>query len=236
MAKQSKAAVIVKKKVWLPIIVPALFNNQPIGEMYIDEEAQPVGRRVTVSCMTLLGDPQRQNVHISFTISKVENKQLLTQMHGYSIAATAVRKMMRRARDRIDDSFACKTQDGIAVRVKPVLITRAHSKGSVLASIRKQLRLSVVRGIAKLTFLDFMRDLVAHKFQREMQDSLRKIYPLQVCELRDAHIETSEKGLKSVITAPPAPVAPQPPAEQAPAPEAQPEQPAQDEQASETAQ
>lgn len=230
MVKQSKAAIIVKKKVWLPIIAPALFNNQPIGEMYIDEEAQPTGRRVTISCMTLLGDPQRQNVHISFTVSKVENKQLLTQLHGYAIAAAAVRKMMRRARDRVDDSFVCKTQDNVAVRVKPVLITRAHSKGSVLAALRKQLRLTVVRGVAKLTFLDFMRDLVAHKFQREMQDALRKIYPLQVCELRDAHIETSEKALKNILTAPPAPVAPQPPAEQAPAPEAQPEQPAQDEQ------
>jgi ribosomal protein S3AE len=230
MAKQSKAAVLVKKKVWLPIIAPGLFNNQPVGEIYIDEPQNAIGRKVTVSMMALIGDPQRQNVHITFTITKAENNQLLTTLHGYSIAATAVRKMMRRARDRVDDSFACKTQDGIAVRIKPVLITRAHSKGSVLAALRHQLRLTVVRGIAKLSFQDLMRDLVAHKFQREMQDALRKIYPLQVCELRDAHIETNEKGLKNIITAPPAPVAPTPPPAQETPAEQPEEQPTQDEQ------
>jgi len=225
MAKPtSKAAVLVKKKVWLPIIAPALFNNQPIGEIYVEEQSQAVGRHVTVSLMTLTGDPQRQNVHISFSITKAENNQLHTKTIGYTIIPPAVRKMMRRGRDRIDDSFATKCQDGIAVRVKPVLITRGRAKGSVLASLRKQLRGNVVRALAKLTFNDLLKELVAHKLQRELQDSLRKIYPLQVCELRDVHIETSEKGLKNVLTAPAAPAQTQPPAEQPPA-ETQPEQP-----------
>jgi len=216
-AKPSKAAVLVKKKVWLPLIAPALFNNQPIGEMYVDEPQHAVGRRITVSLMTLIGDPQRQSVHISFSITKAENNQLLTQMHGYSIAPVAVRKMMRRARNRLDDSFVVKTQDGIAVRVKPALITRSRTKSSVLAHLKRQMRTTIVRAIAKLTFIDFMRDLVAHKFQRELQDALRKIYPLQTCELRDAHIETREKGLKNILTAPPAPAPTQPPSEQPPA-------------------
>lgn len=83
--------------------------------------------------------------------------------------------------------------------------------------------MTIARALARMKFIDFMRDLVAHKFQRELQDVLRKIYPLQVCELRDAHIETSEKGLKRVLSAPAAPVQPPaelPPAQEAPAPEA----------------
>jgi ribosomal protein S3AE len=213
----SKAAVLVKKKVWLPIIAPALFNNQPIGEMYVEEPAQAIGRRVTVSLMTLTNDPQRQNVLISFDVAKTDNNHLQTKVFGYKITPPAVRKMMRRGRDRVDDSFVVKCNDGVAVRVKPVLITRGRAKGGALAHLRKQLRISTIRGIAKLSFLDFIKDLVAHKFQRELHDSLRKVYPLQVCELRDVHIETSEKGLKSILTAPPAPA--QPPAEQ-PTPEA----------------
>jgi len=58
-----------------------------------------------------------------------------------------------------------------------------------------------------------IRDLVAHKYQRDLQDSLRKIYPLQVCEIRDVHIDLSEAAQKKILTAPPAPVV-QPPAEQ----------------------
>lgn len=205
----AKAALLVKKKVWMPIIAPALFNNQPIGEMYLAEDQSAVGRKVTVSMMVLLGDPQRQNVHMTFEVAKQENGQLLTKVHGFSITPVAVRKMMRRARDRIDDSFMVKTQDGVSIRAKPVLITRARAKGGVLADLRKQLRLNVIRTINKLTFLDLVRDLVAHKYQRDLQDSLRKIYPLQVCEIRDVHIDLSEAAQKKILTAPPAPVQPQ---------------------------
>jgi len=84
--KQSKSAMLVKKKVWVPMIAPALFNNQPIGEMYLTEDANPVGRQVTVSLMTLTGDPQRQNIHISFKISKAENNQLLTTLVNWNWA------------------------------------------------------------------------------------------------------------------------------------------------------
>ncbi len=219
-AKQSKAAVIVKKKVWLPIVAPGLFNNQIMGEMYLTEDANPAGRRVTVSLTVLTGDPQKQNVHISFDVVKKENNQLLTKTVGYSIVPAAVRKMMRRARERIDDSFCVKTQDGIAVRIKPAMITRGRTKGSVLADLRSRMRAFVARSVASLTFIDFIKELVAHKFQRQLQDALRKIYPLQTCELRDAHIETSEKKLKNIIAAPPAAAKPvEKPAE---APEQQP--------------
>ncbi len=203
-AKQSKAAVIVKKKVWLPIVAPGLFNNQVMGEMYLAEDANPAGRRVTVSLTVLTGDPQKQNVHISFDVVKKENNQLLTKTVGYSIVPAAVRKMMRRARERIDDSFCVKTQDGIAVRIKPALITRGRTKGSVLADLRSRMRAFVARSVTSLTFVDLIKDLVAHKFQRQLQDALRKIYPLQTCELRDVHIETSEKKLKNILAAPPA--------------------------------
>ncbi|MEM4246857.1 MAG: hypothetical protein QXR48_03230 [Candidatus Woesearchaeota archaeon] len=203
--KTSKAAVLVKKKSWLPIIAPGLFNNQQIGEMYISEDADPKGRKVTASLTVLTGDPQRQNIHVSFEITKEENKQLLTKVVGYSIIPAAVRKMMRRSRERIDDSFVVKTKDNIAVRIKPVLITRGRTTGGVLKEMRSQMRTFIARAITGMSFVDFIKELVAHKFQKQLQDSLRKIYPLQVCELRDVHIETSEKGLKNIISAPPLP-------------------------------
>jgi ribosomal protein S3AE len=200
--KTSKAAVIVKRKVWLPIIAPGLFNNQPMGEMYIADDSDPKGRQVSVSLTVLTGDPQRQNIHIKFEVTKKENNQILTRTVGFSIVPAAVRKMMRRARERIDDSFVVKSKDGIAVRIKPVLITRGRTTGGVLKEMRAHLRVFVARSLAGLTFIDFIKELVAHRFQRQLQDTLRKTYPLQVCEIRDAHIETSEKGLKNIIAAP----------------------------------
>ncbi len=219
--KTSKAAVLIKKKSWLPIIAPGLFNNQPMGEMHIADDADPAKRIVTVSLMVLTGDPQRQNVHISFEVTKKENNQIFTRTVGYSIVPSAVRKMMRRAKERIDDSFVVKTKDGIATRIKPILITRGRTTSGALKEVRSQMRANIARSVGALLFVDFIRDLVAHKFQRQLQDSLRKIYPLQICELRDVHIETSEKRLKNIITAPPLPAKP---AEEKPEEKAEPVQ------------
>ena len=223
MAKPSKSTVLVKKKVWFPIIAPAIFNNQPVGEMYLEEPQTSVGRKVKVSLMTLTGDPQRQNVHVTFEITKVDNNQLMTKLIGYSIVPTAVRKMMRRGRDRIDESFVTKTSDGVAVRIKPVLITRARISSSILTDLRKQLRSHLIRSVSKLSFNDLMHTVIAHKIQRELHEILRKVYPLQSCEIRHVSIETNEKSLKNIITAPPAPVKPEQPPAEAPA-----EQPAQE--------
>lgn len=198
----SKTALIVKKKAWLQIIAPPLFNNQPIGEIIIEEPEKAIGRRVTVSLMTLTNDPSRQNTHVSFVIKKIENNQCQTTLHGYSIIPVAVRKMMRRSRERIDDSFVTKTKDSIAVRIKPVVITRGRTKGGVLAKLRQQLRLGTIKMANKLAFIDLIQGLVAHKIQREIGQPLNKIYPIQTCELRDVHIETSEKSLKNIIMAP----------------------------------
>jgi len=218
-AKQSKAAVIVKKKVWLPIIAPGLFNNQQIGEIYLAEDANPVGRKVSVSLMVLTGDPQKQNIEVSFEVTKMENRQLLTKVIGYSIIPVAVRKMMRRSRERIDDSFVVKTKDDIAVRVKPVLITRGKTTSSVLRDMRSRMRTAIARSAAGMSFIDLMKDLIAHKFQRQLQDLLKKVYPLQVCEIRGFYIETSEKGLKNIIAAPvAAPKPPEKPSEAQPQP------------------
>ncbi len=203
MAKPtSKSAVLVKKKVWLPIIAPGLFNNQPMGEMYLTEDADPAGRKITVSLTTLTGDPQRQNIHITFAITKKENNQILTKTTGFSIAPAAVRKMMRRARERIDDSFIVKTKDDVAIRVKPILITRGRTKSSVLKEIRTKMRIFVARSASSMTFIDFIKELVAHRLQRQMQDLLRKTYPLQICELRDVFVETNEKAIKNIVVAP----------------------------------
>ena len=214
MAKQTKGALLIKKKLWTPIMAPAIFDNKPIGEIYLEDAQTAIGRKITVSMMILTGDPQRQNVLVSFKIIKAENNQLQTEIIGFAITPVAVRKMMRRGRERISDSFVVKTKDGIALRIKPVLITRGRAKGGVTVYVRKHLRVNILRAVTASNYIDFIQDLISHKFQSELRQKLSKIYPLQICELRDVKIETSEKALKKVINVPaaPAPVA-EPPAE-----------------------
>ena len=45
MAKKQVAKVVVKKKRWVPVIAPKLFNEREIGEMHVEEPKNAVGRK-----------------------------------------------------------------------------------------------------------------------------------------------------------------------------------------------
>jgi len=50
--------------------------------------------------------------------------------------------------------------------------------------------------MGKMTFSDFIRDVVSRKFQKRLQDLLKKIHPLSVCEIRAFNlvIDTKNSG------------------------------------------
>jgi hypothetical protein len=59
-----------------------------------------------------------------------------------------------------------------------------------------------------MPFAELIKSLVAHRLQKEISQPLHRIYPVQICELRDVHIETGEKGLKNIVMAPPEKIQP----------------------------
>lgn len=180
----AKAALLIKKKKWMPILAPKLFNEHVLGETHISEPAQTIGKTVTVSLMTITGDPQRQTIAIGFTMTGVTPTAITTSVTSYSIIPAAVRKAMRKGKEKVEDSFLFTTQDGIVVRAKPLLVTKGKTTGSVLANLRKTLKTALGKIISTTPFETLIQDLVSHKLQKNLSDMLRKIYPLSVCEIR----------------------------------------------------
>jgi ribosomal protein S3AE len=68
----------------------------------------------------------------------------------------------------------------------------------------------VVGRVARLKYDEFMADLISHKFQSSVRESLHKIYPLKICEIR--HVSITEKGKGHIPQV--APLAEQPKAEE----------------------
>lgn len=200
MAKPSKGSIVVKKKMWIPVIAPPIFNNAQIGETYLESPDLAIGRKMHVGLNTITGDPQRQNIQINFKIVKKQDNGLVTEVLGYSISPNSMRKMMRRRRSKIVDSFVVKTKDGQTVRIKPFVITRNKTTGSVRSALRRQLRVTIAKRVSELAFSDVIKELVARRFQRGINDRLRKVYPVQICEIKQFSIETSKK---TVVVAPP---------------------------------
>ncbi len=193
MAKPAAAAVIVKKKRWVQIQAPKLFNEQIIGESFVGEPQELVGRHVTVSLMILTGDPQKQSVSVSFKITGVNNGMVTSELIGYQLVPSAAKKLMRRERSKIDDSFIVETSDKKYIRVKPMIITRGRTTNSVLALMTKLERAFIAKTISTMDFESFVRDVVQKKLQHGIGQLLRRLYPVAACEIRQMELIPAEK-------------------------------------------
>lgn len=183
MVTKGKAAVI-KKKRWVVILAPKIFNEQPIGETYISEFSEAQGRDASVSLTAITGDPQKQNIVLSFTMNGNTANAITTVSTGYRLTPAAVRKTMRRSKSKIEDSFKLTTSDNIPTIIKPVLVTKNRTNGAVLRNLRRTLKAYLTKKVTTTTFENMLLDLVMHKLQRELQDTLKKVYPLSTCEIK----------------------------------------------------
>lgn len=183
-AKQLK----IKKKRWVQIVGPALIKHMPLGETFVGEPEEAVGRTINVSLMALTGDPKRQSTHVSFFIDGVKEGVLTTSVRGMELLPSTVKRLVRRGKERVDDSFDAVTKDGMKLRIKPLVITRGSTARSICSRIKHKARDLVVRAMARSTLDQFWEDLVNSKVQKEMGHALSKIYPVQACDIRSFKI------------------------------------------------
>ncbi len=205
MAKGTAKAVVIKKKRWVPIHASKLFNEQIIGESFVGEPQELVGRCVTVSLMGLTGDPQKQSVSVSFKITGIQDNKVVSELIGYQIVPSAAKKMMRRGKSKIEDSFIVETSDKKLIRVKPIIVTRGRTTHNVLSTMSKLQRAYIAKMISKMDFESFVKDVVLKKMQHGLAQLLKRLYPVGACEIRMMEFIPTEKvkelGLK--ITLPP---------------------------------
>lgn len=183
----------LKKKQWYPIVAPKQFDNAVLGESLAYEPQQMLGKTLSHSLMNLINDTKRQNISIHFKVVEVEGSTAKTSIVGYEIVPSSVKRFVRKASEKMDLSFNCETADNVFLRVKPLVITRADVKGSIAAKMRNFIIAHLIRTIKKISYEDFLGELISHKLQSEMRAVLNKIYPVKVCEIRYAGIEAREK-------------------------------------------
>ena len=195
MAKKATKAVKGRKKKWVAVLAPKVFNEQPIGEMHLYETNEGIGRKVSVSLMTLTNDFKKQGIYLTFLITGMRGENLTTELTAFKFSTSTIKKMTRRRRALVNDSFLAVTADGKTVRIKPFVITRSKTSNSVLTKIRHAIRGYTIRTLRKTRYDNFVQDLVARRFQRNIYSAARKVHPVSTCEVRWMKIEEKkEKG------------------------------------------
>ena len=170
----------IKKKQWYPIIAPE-FGNVVLGESPVYEPQQLLGKTLRCSLMNLINDVKRQNINIYFKVVEVENNTGKASIIGYEIVPSSVKRLVRRNSEKMDTSFICETADNLSLRVKPLLITKADVKGSIAAKLRNNAEAYLIKTIKKIKYEEVLGDIISHKLQSVMKETLNKTYPLRIC-------------------------------------------------------
>jgi len=183
-----------KKKKWIPILAPEMFQNKYIGEVLLEDASALMKRTVKVNMMQLLGDMKKQNVNVMFRVIDIKEGKGITRAEKFEISAFSLKRLAKREKDKLSDSFVVKTADGKLVRIKPVMVTNNMTNGAVLAALIQTCRAVCKEIVNKTKFDQLILDLVTYKFQKDVRDTLHRVYPLRNFDIRMLELETKKKN------------------------------------------
>ncbi len=187
MAKAKPKGQVVdtwKRKRWYRVLAPKIFNEQVVGETPSLDPAIVAGRTISSNLMHLTRDMKKQNMNVVFEIDRVMGETAYTSVKSFEINPSSIKRFVRRGKERIDCSFICTTADSKKARIKPLLITSGHVKGSAATALRKK-TMEFLKNRIKNTKRDILVQEVMHnRLQKSLKDALKKIYPIKICEIR----------------------------------------------------
>lgn len=194
MAKvKAKVTTKIKKKFWFPIVSPKIFNNQQLGEIYLDSIEQAIGRMMWYPLKEITENMRDQSVYLKFLIKNASGNTLNTEMIGYKLVPSSLKRMVRRKNDRSDDSFVVETSDNKKVRIKTIILTAHNTKNSISTKLKKAMIVKMTEEIKKINFGNLIDKLIASKIQMEMKKFLTKMYPVKIFAVKYMGLE-KEKG------------------------------------------
>jgi len=187
-----------KKKLWVPIVAPQIMQFRNIGEAYTVDPKSLIGKTISINLSLVTGDRSHKDFTGKFKITEVGDNAK-TELMSFELSPSIVGRTIKKGRERVDDSFVVKTKDNIDVRVKPYFQTNGYIPHSVQRSLLKAIKEYANEFSKSRTYVEFARDVLGHKLQKEIKIKTNKITSIKFIEIRKFVKEIVEKA--SVKTA-----------------------------------
>ena len=187
MAKKvitKKARVSILKKRWYAVQAPVVFNTVLFGETLAADPESLSGRRIKTNLGTVLRATKKQNVEVCFKITEVQGNTCMTELVSMEILPPHVRRLVKRAKKRVDDSFLVTTKDNVKVRLKPLLLVKDNVQHSLLTSLRFISRDFFTKIAQETSFNEFVNKVLMGDVYRDLKLELKKVYPVSTVEMR----------------------------------------------------
>jgi len=182
--KKKDSKISVKKKRWYSITAPKVLNNVVVGETPASDPKLLEGRVVTVNLSSVTRNMKRQSTEVKFRITEVKGNDCVTEFVGYQIQPAHVKRLVKRAKCRVDDSFVIESKDKVKVRLKPLVLTRDKTQKGVLSAVRLGAKEHLTKRLKGMEYSEFLNKLLIGEVQKDLKNSLKKIYPIGIVEIR----------------------------------------------------
>lgn len=196
--KKKVSRIKVIKKNWYKIAAPKLFSFKELGEIYVNTPEKALGRVMSYSLKELTGNIKDQSAYLAFRLVKVDGNVLQTQLVGYELTPSSIKRFVRKNTDRLDDYFVFTTKNSQEVLVKTVIITLHKTKRSVQAKLKRELQKTLQEEIGKGDLDAFIENVVNYKFKSLLQKRMHQIYPVKEAAIRLIKLKETENGAKVV--------------------------------------
>jgi len=171
------------------VIAPNELSKVELGEICAFSLEDTINKTLKLNLMTITKDPKKQNIRVILKIVECKNNQAFTIFHGYELQPSYIKKLTKKDKMKVEDSFIVKTKDGIKLRVKILLFTRLKTNHSYGTKIRNAIRSYMTKKAEEDMFTNIIGLLLNQSLHREIKNIANKIYPVNVVFIKAFMIE-----------------------------------------------
>tara|TARA_Y100000310_G_scaffold339544_1_gene432542 strand:- start:791 stop:1363 length:573 start_codon:yes stop_codon:yes gene_type:complete len=181
--KRKSQTLKKKKKKWVSIVAPSDFGRKELGEAYVSESEDLIGKEVKVNMM-FVAKTRNSNIRLTFQVTNTKEGTGITELTSYKILPSYVKRMVRKRKSKLDISQVIKSKEGKEFTIKYVILTRGKVSKGVLTSIGKSARELILSESNKKPSKKVFDDVMYYSLQKDMKKKLSKIYPIGLFEVR----------------------------------------------------
>ena len=196
MAKSAKSRLAARKqrdkwrsKRWFTVRAPRNpWSYRNIGETLAEEDSMLTGRVYEMMQNELDGDFSKMHVKVKFQITHTIGSDAITEFIGHEVAKDHIRRQVRRARSKVDDTVDVVTEDGFYIRIKPIIITHRTAKSSQKQEMRARTRDAILKMGATSTWVSIQKSIMDGSMENAIKDSISSIHPVRAVMLRKSQL------------------------------------------------
>ncbi len=119
---------------------------------------------------------------------KIEGKKAVAIPREINLMPYFLKRMVRKGTNYVEDSFSAECKNA-QVRVKPFLITRRKVSRAIRKALRNKAKEELVNYLKSKNSEDVFEEVIKGHVQKNLSLTLKKIYPLSLCEIRVLKVE-----------------------------------------------